>query len=497
MKYHQIVFILLLLFQSTLGFGQYLSKEQALEDFIEFKNLTKIQSSYYQSAKEDLDKLLSEIEKKLIKADSISMHDLAYELERFISHSIDRHTGVKTPDTSIDKHKAKYLPFITTSLNGRPVALIQNKTSSGYQYLSKNHPYIKEINGINIDSFLETYTYKSKLAPKEAKLNDALHYELRDISLVYFKHGIRDLNTIEISLSNGKSEKKLKFDLSQKRIQYYDIGSIGRSPDYRDIRNNKNFDLNKLDRWLNDSIGYISLPAMLGYTQNPNLESYIKNTIEKYRNSKALIIDLRGNGGGTRNLLYTFSGYLIQKHQSPWVANVAYVRSDQELDEDISSMESRYLYTYNSRAFTREDRKAIDRFNKGFKPEFEVDSSKFSQAYYMVLHNNDEPLEMPIYILVNEATFSAASVFTSAFKGLDNVKIVGVTTNGSSGRSKYFYLKHSDIRIRLSTMLSFQRNGKTLDGNGTQPDILISPDEDQVLGKKDTQLEKLIQMISN
>ena len=44
-------------------------------------------------------------------------------------------------------------------------------------------------------------------------------------------------------------------------------------------------------------------------------------------------------------------------------------------------------------------------------------------------------------------------------------------------------------------MLSFQRNGKTLDGNGTVPDIVLERSEAQVLGKKDTQLERLIELI--
>jgi C-terminal processing protease CtpA/Prc len=46
-------------------------------------------------------------------------------------------------------------------------------------------------------------------------------------------------------------------------------------------------------------------------------------------------------------------------------------------------------------------------------------------------------------------------------------------------------------------MLSFQRNGKTLDGNGTRPDIILERDEEQVLRKKDSQLEKLIELIKN
>ncbi|RFN60293.1 S41 family peptidase [Marixanthomonas ophiurae] len=125
------------------------------------------------------------------------------------------------------------------------------------------------------------------------------------------------------------------------------------------------------------------------------------------------------------------------------------------------------LYSYNSEKLTDNDKNAINQFNSNFELQKRFDTSKFSAPLYMVLHNGKNLYTQPIYILVNENSFSAATVFTSAFKGLPNVKIVGKTTDGSSGNSRKFHLKNSNIRDKVSTMLSFQRNGKTLDGNGT------------------------------
>jgi C-terminal processing protease CtpA/Prc len=158
-------------------------------------------------------------------------------------------------------------------------------------------------------------------------------------------------------------------------------------------------------------------------------------------------------------------------------------------------MSSRYLYSYNSEKFSDIDRNAINKFNEKFKYQYTFDSIKFSQPFYMVLRSGNKSYKKPIYILVNENSFSAATVFTSAFKGLSNVKIVGETTDGSSGNSKIIYLKNSNIRVKVSTMLSFQRNGKTLDGNGTIPDIMISKDKTQTLNGTDNQLHKLIEII--
>lgn len=493
----KILIFLPILFISTLGFGQYLTKEKALEDLKEFKTLLKNQSSYYQVSNFDFEKNYKEVERKISHKDSITIYFLAFELEKIISNIIDRHANIRMENFDEDDYELYhlYFPFAVSSLGDNIVALNYNRTTKEYEYFDQTYPYLKEVDGVDIKDFLNKNTYSRKLSPKSAKQSDELK-DLRDIGELYFKQGKKTLKNIEITLTNGKTDKELVLPVSNRRNWYFDIGSVSFNRDYRNFGRDKDFELSKLDKWLTDSIAYLAIPSMLSYEEIPNIESYLKSTIEKYKDSKAMIIDIRGNGGGTREILNTLSGYFVQPEQSPWVANIAYVRSDQFLDEDISSMQSRFLYNYNSEMLSDNDRKAIDNFNKDYETEFKVDVNKFSEPYYMILHSK-QPVNYPIYIFVNEECFSAASVFTSAFKGLDNVKIVGITTNGSSGRSQKFYLKNSNIRVKLSTMLSYQRNGKTLDGNGTVPDIIIERDENQMLRKGDSQLKKLIEIIKN
>lgn len=498
MTEQKILQTLMLLLFSTLCFSQTLTREMALEDLNEFKMLLKTQSSYYQVSKSKFETYYNDIERTINQKDSIPVYFLAFELEKGISNIIDRHANIRMEDFEEDDHKLYnlYLPFAVSSLGDKVVALKFNRTTKEYEYYFQKYPFVKKVNNIEVETFLETYAYRRNLSPTKAKLTDGLN-DLRDLGEIYFKQGDTARMDVDIILTNGNVDKKLTLPLSDRKNWYFSIGSTSLNRKYSNFGRDRDFDLNKLDTLLIDSIAYIAIPSMIGYEENPNLESYLKLTIEKYKDSKALIIDIRGNGGGTRDILNTLSSYFIQPEQSPWVANIAYVRSDQFLDEDISSMQSRFLYNYNSPSLTDKDREAIDKFNKEYKTEIEIDANKFSQPYYMVLHSNQHPLDCPIYILVDEECFSAASVFTAALKGLDNVKIVGVTTNGSSGRSMDFYLKNSNIRLKLSTMLSFQRNGKTLDGNGTVPDIVLERDEKQLLRKNDTQLERLIALINN
>ncbi|MGY0408290.1 MAG: S41 family peptidase [Polaribacter sp.] len=135
-----------------------------------------------------------------------------------------------------------------------------------------------------------------------------------------------------------------------------------------------------------------------------------------------------------------------------------------------------------------------------FKPMYDLSKKKFSEYYYYVFNGQKITKDKfhynkPIYILANERSFSAAFVFVSVFKDLPNIKIVGVNTDGSSGNSQRFELPNSELRGKISTMVSYQKNGQILDGIGTKPDIVIKRNLSQIFLKEDYQLNKLIEII--
>ena len=159
-----------------------------------------------------------------------------------------------------------------------------------------------------------------------------------------------------------------------------------------------------------------------------------------------------------------------------------------------------YRYLYPIEHFDSLERQKIEKFNQSFDPMYVLDNQKFSSYHYMLLNGNkttnpETYFDKPIYILADEKVFSAASIFVSAFKGLPNVTIAGVTTDGSSGNSEKMFLPNSGVRIKISTMVSFQKNGKLFDGVGTEPDIVIERSMGQVLWNNDDQLDGLKEII--
>jgi C-terminal processing protease CtpA/Prc len=77
---------------------------------------------------------------------------------------------------------------------------------------------------------------------------------------------------------------------------------------------------------------------------------------------------------------------------------------------------------------------------------------------------------------------------------LPNIIIAGVNTDGSSGNSESFRLPNSNLRGKISTMVSYQKNGTILDGIGTKPDIEIERSLEQIFLKEDYQLKKLLEI---
>lgn len=467
---------------------------QAIEDINEFQKTLEERSSYIHLSNFDYKKAISLLKLRIInKKTDIKIDFLTNELAKIMAEIGDRHSYVKNERLDI-KEAPNYklqLPFSIAPLNGKVVAL-KRKKKDAYKYLHKKYPFVKSINNFLIDEIIDSLVYKSKKAPKDAKFSLGIA-QIQKLGKLYFKNNLTLPKQIKVVFTNWKKDTVIFVKLKDKNYNYFSTLEKKTKLNSKEIKKGK---FKNLSNILNENIGYIKIPEMFSLHRIKGLKKSLDSTFLSLKKTKALIIDLRYNPGGTRDLIQLISEYIVPKSVSPWVANIAYLRSDTIKKLDKSSMNGRYLHSYHSEQFTNLDRKAIDIFNKNFQIKRDFEKSKFSNPFYMVLHSGKISYKKPVYILVNEHSFSAATVFTSAFKGLPSVKIVGVTTDGSSGNSKKFYLKHSNIKVKFSTMLSFQRNGKTLDGNGTKPEIEIKRNEKQVLNGEDSQLNTLIRVIS-
>jgi C-terminal processing protease CtpA/Prc len=467
-----------------------ISKKSALKDLGQLQTLLKRNASYLGLTGFDYKGGIANIKASI--EDSILVRDFGFAIQKLIGELGDRHARVSGFSSGLDG----FLPFAVAPLDEKVVALHSDTDGAGYSFYLNDFPYLKSIDGILVNEFMSSITWQDKYAPEAAKFHRGVR-EIREIRQQYYKLKGQIPDSIAYTFANVKQDTTIVLSHSKRMTVWNDV-SDNYYPLVQESIEDETYDA--LFELKENAIGYIRLPDMLDAEEAPKLFDLLTTKMEDFKETKALVIDIRNNGGGTRALLMKLAPYFISPSSEPWVANVAKIRSDGKISGDDESMQARYLYSYSSTFLTDRDRGAIDVFLSGFNTTWKYKKSKYSKSFYMVLSHekgkNHYYYSKPIYILMNERCFSAASVFASALKGLPNITLAGINTDGSSGRSQYYSLENSEIKIKLSSMISFQRNGKTLDTNGTEPDIILSKDFEQVLGNRDTQLTELLLTIN-
>tara|TARA_R110002096_G_scaffold432061_1_gene648167 strand:+ start:4664 stop:6172 length:1509 start_codon:yes stop_codon:yes gene_type:complete len=475
-----------------------LTKKQIIADIEFLTNTLNDNSSYvYLNGYDfniDFENYLKTIE------DSTSLEEFGLFLTQTIAKIGDRHSSAATI-RGFNSDESLFLPFIYAPENDKVVVLDYDQNKE-LKLLHTNYPYLKSIDGMDIHEFLQKTRPEDIKAPKATYFTMAVR-DIRDIQKNYKLLNKPLPEEIELTLSDPTFQNDTVLVVpiidKSKRLRPWDEEFETQYVRIKDEDYN-NPDIIEQLFSVSDNIAYIKIPEMTSKDEAPLLFDKLNSFMKSVQNeSKALIIDVRSNSGGTRDLTYEFAKYLIHP-DSIYVVNATKQRGPLPLPQEYKEhLYTRYLYPFAE--LDSREQKSVSNFMKTFKPIYELDDEKYSEYYFGIFNGQklSEPsfyYNKPVYILANEKTFSAASVFVSAFKGIPNIQIVGVTTDGSSGNSEWFDLPESELFGKISTMVSFQKDGTILDGFGTEPDIKIERDINQILWKSDTQLEKLKSLIT-
>ena len=477
---------------------EYLSKREIESDLKFLDSIFQNQSSYqglngfdYQT---DFDNYLKQIDDT-----KVTKSDFGLFLSKTIGKIGDRHAYIK----GYDLPETLYFPFSFAPYKNKVLVLAYDKSRKRYDFWNPDFHYLKSINKIPIEQILQKILPGEKLAPEKSYLLHSVR-DLRDIETVFRIMNVELPDPLTITLTNGKGDEK------QLEVKLVTDDNKGYLWDERFHKNNFYFSYKK--KKLNDkeiikqffkitgNIGYIQIFDMLSKEDSPVFFELLHGFMANAKETDAMIIDVRDNGGGTRDLIQELAGYFVHP-DSVYVVNATRQRGELPLSNELKEdLHSRYLFSRDE--LDVQEQNAVDEFMVSFEPMYKLDDEKFSDYYYYVFNGQKTTkgkyyYDRPVYILTNERSFSATSIFVSTFKGLPNLKIVGVNTDGSSGNSQRFELPNSRLRGKISTMVSFQKNGQILDGIGTEPDIEIERSLDQIFLNEDYQLSKLIEIINN
>ena len=415
--------------------------------------------------------------------------ELLNNVEHILSELGDRHASVKTL-ASEQGTERYYLPFALAPWEENEVIALRQHPKLKYSFYLESYPFLSNIQNENINKFMHRQDILNKYAPSQSRLSLGVE-KLNEFHQINSHLKIGD--SVKLKFSNRKRTKDT--------LVYVNL--VSEKTKWREINKNL-FRLEKtkkpyrnLRKSYEDGIEYLRIPEMFYKSDNELFFQWLTEQMNSIKDSNALIIDIRNNPGGNRDIINFFSNYFI-KSKDCFVTN--YARYKGKLTNDLKeNLNKRNLYLIDHFNYIIQDL-ILQKMSKNLMDNKKFNDKNYSDYYYMVLKNNEHFenyyfYNKPVYLMINESTFSAASVFASSFKGLDKITLVGVKSDGSSGLSQSYEL--SGLRIKFSHMLSFQKNGNLFDGVGTDPDIEIKRSINQIFGFEDYQLNTLIENIKH
>ena len=179
----------------------------------------------------------------------------------------------------------------------------------------------------------------------------------------------------------------------------------------------------------------------------PPITKESRQALERFRNSRGIVIDLRRNGGGDLSVLLPIASYFFDK---------------------------KTLFAKDS---TRSG-KPLSEFAGIFKLPLEL----------YVGRSGDQIYSGPVVILVDARSASSSEVFAAGMQDSQRAKIVGSQSCGCVlGIAKPREMKGGGV-LEMSEVLWFSPNGRRLEGTGIIPDKTVIPTLTDVQNKRDPAL---------
>jgi C-terminal processing protease CtpA/Prc len=191
-------------------------------------------------------------------------------------------------------------------------------------------------------------------------------------------------------------------------------------------------------RRISDSLGYIRISGWGGKDLAPQFDQ----ALSEFKSCKGLIIDVRGNGGGSDQLADEVNGRLTDH---PVVSSIDFWRQEgtDQYRRTVGWVQPRGPWTYPGR----------------------------------------------VAVLIDEGCASACEHFVSGIEAMRRVLLVGRPTNGAGGGPTMVTLIDG-TKVVISRALGMRVNGVVFEGHGIPPHIIASPSLDDLRQNRDPALEQ-------
>lgn len=449
------------------------TRRQAQADLEALHDIIRDRHSYVSAVAYPYERAIAAMSEQL--PDEVSVRNLALQVQKLVQHLGDSHAQV------VDWMQALpggHSPFAIGIENDRAFAY----DPQARILLDADHPFVRSIDGLPFFCWLERagditsgpYASRSQRVARSLRLLRHVGYMRREL-------GLPDEPTIAVELCDAanRSVRIVPVPVAETLEASGPLLSLSNESGVRP-----------------GNIGYLRI-----YSQSDSaLAARIDALMAPLHDTDALIIDARQCGGGTRECLSALFPYFMTPEDGPYIHNVARLRAPADTPVqtliDLLKVDDKAMFFRADPSRPADEKAALEALLAGFHPQWQVPEGDFTDWYYGVLRAlpGKPHYDRPVYLLMDWGVGSAGDIFVSTFKGWRNVTLIGSASNGRSGNSIPFLLPNSGIRVRLSTMASFQKTGEMYDGFGIAPDLFMEARMSDWLGETDTILDRALAM---
>jgi carboxyl-terminal processing protease len=364
-------------------------------------------------------------------------------LRRFCALLKDGHTNIFTPN---DLNPWGVLPINLISFGER--VFVGNTLKSE----AKNLPIGTEVLSVNGQPVAE-YVHK-ELEPMISSSTE--HIRWRD-SVQRLSSGQKN-TSIQLTLKNSQGE------IFQKKF-LYDPENFNRQMVYKTPEAP-----NYSQKDLGDGVVLITLG---GFESDEAAEKFEKAVPELQKTCKGLIIDIRNNGGGNGGV-----GYRIARRLTGQTLKTSAWRT----------RESRSAYRAWG-MFARAEGGDEERVRHFLGEQWYAEEGET-----ILPVAEGERLNVPVVVLTDYPTASAAEDFLIALDGVKTVTRVGRKTYGSTGQPIPVFLP-GNIQGRVCTKRDTFPDGRDFVGVGVIPDVEVEPSPEDYFAQRDVILERGLSLL--
>lgn len=444
---------------------------------------------YWYISKKDLDYKFDSLKQTIHQP--LTPLQFYFKLQPVIADIREGHLALRIPRKKFTKsqikaleHKKGMFSRFEYYIQDDHLFIVENKDSIEN---IKPGTEILAINNIPISEYIKKYR---QLISSDGYNTTFQSYFLKDVFFNFYtaENGLTNTAFIETLYNGTKQTYTLHRESKSKNDLEKDKEQEKRTPekkvnDYVAFSNSYNRNFKFLDK--DSTTAYIKIKSF----SSDYSEKFYRETFAKIKNagSAYLIIDVRNNYGGSLHEINNLYSYLAPE---PYV-----LIKPSQLVSRITPLKTNYFrkstpfqYAFKSLAYpTYVFAQTFSTYKKDGKVYYKMKAAKPTKP-------NKNAFQGKVFVLINGGSFSASSIITAKLKYDQRATLVGEETGGANdgtvaGFYSYQKLPHSKINLPIGLLL-VQPNIDFLNTKrGVVPDVTITESMQDIINKKDPQLE--------